>query len=161
MSKGAFQTRLGQMGEIPNFQQTPPMAHTGNYFMPPKPNYLPVEKQAMARVDQPMSIQQPIANIMASGISQQPRETPVPISPPMTQPIDFSRDRSLAPPIAPPARQTHIQVPSLLTQPEIPGAPIQTPPQSLLQPQDYRMESQGAYGRPMSRGSLPPINLFR
>lgn len=145
MSKGAFQTRLGQMGEIPNFQQTPPMAHTGNYFMPPKPNYLPVEKQAMARVDQPMSIQQPIANIMASGISQQPRETPVPISPP----------------IAPPARQTHIQVPSLLTQPEIPGAPIQTPPQSLLQPQDYRMESQGAYGRPMSRGSLPPINLFR
>ncbi len=153
MSKGAFQTRLGQMGEIPNFQQTPPMAHTGNYFMPPKPNYLPVEKQAMARVDQPMSIQQPIANIMASGISQQPRETPVPISPPITQPI--------APPIAPPARQTHIQVPSLLMHPEIPGAPIQTPPQSLLQPQDYRMESQGAYGRPMSRGSLPPINLFR
>jgi len=145
MSKGAFQTRLGQMGEIPNFQQTPPMAYSGNYFMPPKPNYLPVEKQAMARVDQPMSIQQPIANIMASGISQQPRETPVPI----------------APPIAPPARQTHIQVPSLLTQPEIPRAPIQTPPQSLLQPQDYRMESQGAYGRPMSRGSLPPINLFR
>ena len=145
MSKGAFQTRLGQMGEIPNFQQTPPMAYSGNYFMPPKPNYLPVEKQAMARVDQPMSIQQPIANIMASGISQQPRETPVPI----------------APPIAPPARQTHIQVPSLLTQPEIQGAPIQTPPQSLLQPQDYRMESQGAYGRPMSRGSLPPINLFR
>ena len=145
MSKGAFQTRLGQMGEIPNFQQTPPMAYSGNYFMPPKPNYLPVEKQAMARVDQPMSIQQPIANIMASGISQQPRETPVPI----------------APPIAPPARQTHIQVPSLLTHPEIPGAPIQTPPQSLLQPQDYRMESQSAYGRPMSRGSLPPINLFR
>jgi len=145
MSKGAFQTRLGQMGEIPNFQQTPPMAYSGNYFMPPKPNYLPIEKQSMARVQQPMSIQQPIANIMASGISQQPRETPVPI----------------APPIAPPARQTHIQVPSLLTQPEIPGAPIQTPPQSLLQPQDYRMESQGAYGRPMSRGSLPPINLFR
>ena len=153
MSKGAFQTRLGQMGEIPNFQQTPPMAYTGNYFMPPKPNYLPVEKQAMARVDQPMSIQQPIANIMASGISQQPRETPVPITPPMTQPI--------VPPIAPPARQTHIQVPSLLMQPEIPRAPIQTPPQSLLQPQDYGMGRQEEYGRPLSRGSLPPINLFR
>ena len=72
MSKGAFQTRLGQMGEIPNFQQTPPMAYTGNYFMLPKPNYLPVEKQAMARVQQPMSIQQPIANIMAEGSMQQP-----------------------------------------------------------------------------------------
>ena len=69
MSKGTVYTRQGQMGEIPNFQQTPPMAYSGNYFMPPKPNYLPVEKQAMARVDQPMSIQQPIANIMASGIS--------------------------------------------------------------------------------------------
>ena len=55
MSKGAFQTRLGQLGGIPNFQQTPPMAHSGNYFMPPKPNYLPIEKQAMARVQQPMS----------------------------------------------------------------------------------------------------------
>lgn len=134
MSKGAFQTRLGQMGEIPNFQQTPPMAYTGNYFMPPKPNYLPVEKQAMARVQQPMSIQQPIANIMAEGSMQQP----------MAQQPSFQQ-----------------QVPSLLSPPEIPRAPIQTPPQSLLQPQDYGMGRQEEYGRPLSRGSLPPINLFR
>ena len=68
MSKGAFQTRLGQLGGIPNFQQTPPMAHSGNYFMPPKPNYLPIEKQAMARVQQPMSIDQQVPSLLATPI---------------------------------------------------------------------------------------------
>jgi hypothetical protein len=68
MSKGAFQTRLGQLGEIPNFQQTPPMAYSGNYFMPPKPNYLPVEKQAMARVQQPMSIDQQVPSLLATPV---------------------------------------------------------------------------------------------
>ena len=92
MSKGAFQTRLGQMGEIPNFQQTPPMAYTGNYFMPQKPNYLPIEKQAMARVQQPMSIQQPIANIMAEGSMQQP--TPSLLSTP-AMPVEQAQPQSL------------------------------------------------------------------
>ena len=68
MSKGAFQTRLGQLGGIPNFQQTPPMAHSGNYFMPPKPNYLPIEKQAMARVQQPMSIDQQVPSLLATPV---------------------------------------------------------------------------------------------
>jgi len=68
MSKGAFQTRLGQLGGIPNFQQTPPMAYSGNYFMPPKPNYLPVEKQAMARVQQPMSIDQQVPSLLATPV---------------------------------------------------------------------------------------------
>lgn len=68
MSKGAFQTRLGQLGEIPNFQQTPPMAYSGNYFMPPKPNYLPIEKQAMARVQQPMSIDQQVPSLLATPV---------------------------------------------------------------------------------------------
>ena len=82
MSKGAFQTRLGQLGEIPNFQQTPPMAYSGNYFMPPKPNYLPVEKQAMARVQQPMSIdRQPMS------IDQQvPSLLATPVEPIQAQP---------------------------------------------------------------------------
>ena len=92
MSKGAFQTRLGQMGEIPNFQQTPPMAYSGNYFMPQKPNYLPIEKQAMARVQQPMSIQQPIANIMAEGSMQQP--TPSLLSTP-AMPVEQAQPQSL------------------------------------------------------------------
>ena len=89
MSKGAFQTKLGQMGEIPNFQQTPPMAHTGNYFMPPKPNYLPRQQQVMA-MDKPMSIQQPITNIMASGGLQQPMpavQQPMMQQPMMQQPM--------------------------------------------------------------------------
>ena len=68
MSKGAFQTRLGQLGEIPNFHQTPPMAYSGNYFMPPKPNYLPIEKQAMARVQQPMSIDQQVPSLLATPV---------------------------------------------------------------------------------------------
>jgi hypothetical protein len=68
MSKGAFQTRLGQLGGIPNFQQTPPMAHSGNYFMPPKPNYLPIEKQAMARVQQPVSIDQQVPSLLATPV---------------------------------------------------------------------------------------------
>lgn len=141
MSKGAFQTRLGQMGEIPNFQQTPPMAHTGNYFVPPRPDYLPRQQEVMA-MQKPMSIQQPIANIMASGGFQQQQPMPMPM------PNQAKLQTLLAPP-------------SLLTQPEIPGAPIQTPPQSLLQPQDYFMGRQEEYGRPLSRGSLPSINLFR
>lgn len=134
MSKGAFQTRLGQMGEIPNFQQTPPMAYTGNYFMPQKPNYLPIEKQAMARVQQPMSIQQPIANIMAEGSMQQP----------MAQQPSFQQ-----------------QVPSLLSPLEIPRAPMQTQPQSLLQTPGIGVEKPTQYDRASSRISLPPINLFR
>ena len=132
MSKGAFQTRLGQMGEIPNFQQTPPMAYTGNYFMPPKPNYLPIEKQAMARVQQPMSIQQPIANIMAEGSMQQP----------MAQQPSFQQ-----------------QVPSLLSPLEI--APMQTQPQSLLQTPGIGIEKPTQYDRASSRISLPPINSYR
>ena len=134
MSKGAFQTRLGQMGEIPNFQQTPPMAYSGNYFMPPKPNYLPIEKQSMARVQQPMSIQQPIANIMAEGSMQQP----------MTQRPSFQQ-----------------QVPSLLSPPEIPRQPIQTQPQSLLQTPGIGIEKPTQYDRASSRISLPPINSYR
>ena len=134
MSKGAFQTRLGQMGEIPNFQQTPPMAYTGNYFMPQKPNYLPIEKQAMARVQQPMSIQQPIENIMLEGSMQQP----------MNQQSSFQQ-----------------QVPSLLTPPEIPRAPMQAQPQSLLQTPGIGIEKPTQYDRASSRISLPPINLFR
>jgi hypothetical protein len=134
MSKGAFQTRLGQMGEIPNFQQTPPMAYSGNYFMPPKPNYLPIEKQSMARVQQPMSIQQPIANIMAEGSMQQP----------MTQRPSFQQ-----------------QVPSLLSSPEIPRAPMQTQPQSLLQTPGIGIEKPTQYDRASSRISLPPINSYR
>lgn len=134
MSKGAFQTRLGQMGEIPNFQQTPPMAYTGNYFMPQKPNYLPIEKQAMARVQQPMSIQQPIANIMAEGSMQQP----------MAQQPSFQQ-----------------QVPSLLSPPEIPRAPMQTQPQSLLQTPGMGIEKPTQYDRASSRISLPPINSYR
>ena len=134
MSKGAFQTRLGQMGEIPNFQQTPPIAYSGNYFMPPKPNYLPIEKQSMARVQQPMSIQQPIANIMAEGSMQQP----------MTQRPSFQQ-----------------QVPSLLSSPEIPRAPMQTQPQSLLQTPGIGIEKPTQYDRASSRISLPPINSYR
>jgi len=127
MSKGAFQTRLGQMGEIPNFQQTPPMAYSGNYFMPPKPNYLPIEKQSMARVQQPMSIQQPIANIMAEGSMQQP----------MTQRPSFQQ-----------------QVPSLLSSPEIPRAPMQTQPQSLLQTPGIGIEKPTQYDRASSSGFI-------
>jgi hypothetical protein len=139
MSKGAFQTRLGQMGEIPNFQQTPPMAYTGNYFMPPKPNYLPIEKQAMARVQQPMSIQQPIANIMAEGSMQQPMAQQ-----PMAQQPSFQQ-----------------QVPSLLSPPEIPRQLIQTQPQSLLQTPGIGIEKPTQYDRASSRISLPPINSYR
>jgi hypothetical protein len=139
MSKGAFQTRLGQMGEIPNFQQTPSMAYTGNYFMPPKPNYLPIEKQAMARVQQPMSIQQPIANIMAEGSMQQPMAQQ-----PMAQQPSFQQ-----------------QVPSLLSPLEIPRQPIQTQPQSLLQTPGIGIEKPTQYDRASSRISLPPINSYR
>ena len=103
MSKGAFQTRLGQLGEIPNFQQTPPMAYSGNYFMPPKPNYLPVEKQAMARVQQPMSIdRQPMS------IDRQPMS------------IDQQVPSLLATPVEPIQAQTQ----SLL---QTPGTAIQKP----------------------------------
>ena len=152
MSKGAFQTRLGQMGEIPNFQQTPPMAHTGNYFVPPRPDYLPRQQEVMA-MQKPMSIQQPIANIMASGGFQQQQPMPMPM-PRQQQPMPMPMPNQAK-------LQTLLAPPSLLTQPEIPGAPIQTPPQSLLQPQDYFMGRQEEYGRPLSRGSLPSINLFR
>ena len=53
------------------------------------------------------------------------------------------------------------QVPSLLSSPEIPRAPMQTQPQSLLQTPGIGIEKPTQYDRASSRISLPPINSYR